>query len=728
MTKLLIITLPIFLILIYPTLCYSAGNNGESMSNRLKDEKSPYLLQHADNPVDWFPWGEEAFEKAKEEGKPIFLSIGYSTCHWCHVMEYESFEDKEVAKLMNEAFISVKVDREERPDIDNVYMTVCHLLNEGSCGWPLNIIMTPDKKPFFSATYIPKESRFGRLGMMELVPKIDDVWKNDRKKVLNSAQNITLALQKASDSSEIIETTNLNEKTLTLAYNQLLSRFDKDNGGFGSAPKFPSPHQLLFLLRYHVRSGNQVALDMVEKTLMAMGKGGIYDHVGFGFHRYSTDAGWLVPHFEKMLYDQALIAMAYTEAFQLTRKNYYKEKSEKIFEYLLRDMTSSEGGFFSAEDADSEGEEGKFYVWTISEVKKVLDTEEADLVIKVYNLTDEGNFHDEASGKKTGENIFNLKESISELAVKFEMKPSVLAQKLESAREKLFEHREKRGHPYKDDKILTDWNGLMIAALSKAAVAFDNPRYGKAASRAIEFVNKKLVSNKRLLHRYREGDAGLTSSVDDYAFFIWGLLEYYEFSYDVNYLKQAIQLNEILIKYFWDENNGGFYFTPNDGEKLITRQKEIYDGAIPSGNSVAMLNMLRLGRITANTDFEEKANKIAEAFSGSISGGPISFSMHMNALDFALGPSYEIVVVGDKNSDETQKLLQNLNSRFIPNKVVLLKNNESELEGVAPYTKGQKKINEKATVYVCQNYVCKLPTNDPDRMLSLLKNTSNKSN
>lgn len=726
--RLLIITLPIFFVLIYPDCSYSANRNGEKMSNRLKDEKSPYLLQHADNPVDWFPWGEEAFEKARNEDKPIFLSIGYSTCHWCHVMEHESFEDLEVAKLMNDAFVSVKVDREERPDIDNVYMTVCHLLTEGNCGWPLTIIMTPDKKPFFAATYIPKESRFGRLGMIEMVPKIEEVWKTNKEKVIDSAQNITLALQKAGDSSNIQQSANLDEKTLTLAYNQLLSRFDKDNGGFGKAPKFPSPHQLLFLLRYYSRSGNSVALNMVEKTLQTMGKGGIYDHVGYGFHRYSTDEKWLVPHFEKMLYDQALIAMAYTETFQLTRKDYYKKKAEEIFEYLLRDMTFSEGAFFSAEDADSEGEEGKFYVWTVAEVKKVLGKDEADLVIKVYNLTEEGNFHDEASGKKTGDNIFHLNENISELSTKHKIKPAVLAERLEAARAKLFEHREKRVHPYKDDKILTDWNGLMIAALSKAAITFDNPGYGEAAFRAIQFINKNLVNGSRLLHRYRDGEAGITASVDDYSFLIWGLLEYYEFSYDTKYLKQAIKLNSTLVKYFWDEQNGGFFFTPNDGEKLITRQKEIYDGAIPSGNSVAMQNMLRLARITADTQFEEMANKIAEVFSVSISQGPMSFSMHMNALDFAFGPSLEIVIVGNKDSEETQKLIETLNSRFIPNKVVLLKTDQNQIEEVAPYTKGQKQINDKATVYVCQNHVCKLPTNDPRKMLSLLDGIIDKNN
>lgn len=691
------------------------------MSNSLKNEKSPYLLQHADNPVDWYPWGAEAFEKAKNEDKPVFLSIGYSTCHWCHVMEHESFEDEEVASLMNDAFISIKVDREERPDIDNVYMTVCHLLSQGSCGWPLNIIMTPDKKPFFAATYIPKNNRFGRLGMMEMIPKVRDVWNNKRKEILDSADNITTALKKAGETSKNNETVNLDKKTLELAYNQLLSRFDKDNGGFGSSPKFPSPHQLLFLLRYHHRTESKTALNMVEKTLKEMGKGGIFDHVGYGFHRYSTDPEWLVPHFEKMLYDQALLAMAYTETYQLTKNKFYKEKADQIFEYVLRDMTSPEGGFYSAEDADSEGEEGKFYIWTIEEVKNVLDGDNARLVIDVYNLTEDGNFLDEASGEKTGSNIFHLTSNIEEISSRLGLSREDLQKRLEDSRKKLFTHREKRVHPYKDDKILTDWNGLMIAALSKAATVFNSQKYGKAAMEAIDFINNNLIVNSRLVHRYRQGEAGITASVDDYSFFIWGLLEYYEYSFNTSYLKQAIDLNNTLTEHFWDEESGGFYFTPDDGEKLITRQKEIHDGAIPSGNSVAMLNLLRLGRITADTAFENKANRIAETFSTSTSEVPISYTMHMNALNFALGPSYEIVVVGDKESDKTVKLLSTVNEIFLPNKVVLYKSEDNQLDEISPYTKGQEMINGSATVYVCQNYVCKLPTNEPLKMLEILQ-------
>ncbi|NIP30803.1 MAG: DUF255 domain-containing protein [Candidatus Dadabacteria bacterium] len=689
------------------------------MSNRLQYEKSPYLLQHADNPVDWYPWGEEAFELAKKLDKPILLSIGYSTCHWCHVMEHESFEDNEVAKLMNDTFVSIKVDREERPDIDNVYMTVCHILSKGSCGWPLNIIMTPEKKPFFAATYIPKKSRYGRMGMIELIPKVKDIWNTQRKDILESAENITLALRQSTDSSKVKETMDINSETLTLAYNQLLSSFDRESGGFGRSPKFPTPHKLLFLLRSYNRTGNKMALTIVEKTLKAMGNGGIYDHMGFGFHRYSTDSEWLLPHFEKMLYDQALLSMVYTEAYQLTKDTYYKLRAEQIFEYILRDMTSSKRGFYSAEDADSEGIEGKFYIWTTKEIKEILGDKDADLFIKVYNLSENGNFEDEASGEKTNNNILHLTKSLDEWSKELNIDKKELEKKLNESRTKLFKEREKRVHPYKDDKILTDWNGLMIAAFSKAAIVFNNELYEKAALNSIEFINQNLYTGSRLLHRYRNGEAGIAANVDDYAFFIWGLLEFYEVSFDQKYLEQAIKLNKDMFEHFWDEKNKGFYFTADDSEQLITRQKEIYDGAVPSANSVALLNILRIARITSNNDLEEKAADLIRAFSSTIASSPVSYSMFMNSFDFVIGPSWEIVIVGDKNSNDTIDMINSLRSKYIPNKVVLLKDNDS-ISNVAPFTKAQKQLNGKATAYVCLNYQCKLPTNDSDQMLKLV--------
>jgi len=694
--------------------------------NRLINEKSPYLLQHANNPVDWYPWGEEAFEKARKENKPIFLSIGYSTCHWCHVMERESFEDPEVANLMNEVFVSIKVDREERPDIDSIYMTVCQMMT-GSGGWPLTIIMTPDKKPFFAGTYFPKDSRFGRIGMTQLVPRIKEIWTTKRDEIVNSANKITSALQQATKETLGEK---LDESTFRVAYNQLAERFDTVHGGFGRAPKFPTPHNLLFLLRYWKRAGNEEALEIVEKTLQAMRLGGIYDHVGFGFHRYSTDAEWFLPHFEKMLYDQALLAMAYIEAYQATGNEEYEETAREIFTYVLRDMTSPQGGFYSAEDADSEGEEGKFYLWKEEEIRNVLEKEEADLIRDVFNVEKGGNFSEEATGRGAGGNILHLKKSIPAIASQLKISEQELEKRLDAAREKLFSFREKRIHPYKDDKILTDWNGLMITALAKGGQVFNELKYAEAAKRAADFILKNLRKpDGRLLHRYRDGQAAVQAHVDDYAFLIWGLLELYETSFDINYLKTAIDLNRDLITHFWDDISGGFYFTADDGENLLLRNKEIYDGAIPSGNSVSMLNLLRLDRITANSDFEEKAEKIGSAFSKTIKQFPAAHTELMVALDFGVGPSYEVVIVGDSQADDTKAMIKAIRRQFVPNKVVLLRQTEKEepdIIRIAEFTKSQLSLDGKATAYVCLTYVCKLPTTDISKMLELLNVTIQK--
>lgn len=712
----------LLLIVFFSTSNLSLSSTNSTNMNRLKNEKSPYLLQHADNPVDWYPWGEEAFEKAKKEDKPILLSIGYSTCHWCHVMEHESFEDEEVAKLMNETFVSIKVDREERPDIDNIYMTVCQILSQRGCGWPLNIIMTPDKKPFFAGTYIPKQTRFGRMGMVELIPKIQNIWQNEREEAMKSAESVTVTLKKVTDPSQNSFSENLDNLTLKRGFQQLSSRFDNVNGGFGNRPKFPTPHNLLFLLRYYKRSGDQEALDMVTKTLDSMSFGGIYDHVGFGFHRYSTDPKWFLPHFEKMLYDQALLAMAYVETYQVTKNPNYERVAREIFSYVLRDMTSPEGGFYSAEDADSEGEEGKFYLWTQKEIIEIIGEEEANIIFKVYNLQPGGNFNEEATGEILGTNIFHLTKPISAIANEMKISEDELKKRIESSRQKLFNVRENRVHPLKDDKILTDWNGLMIAALSKAAQAFGDTQYADAASKSADFINTYLIRDSRLLHRFRGGESAISANIDDYAFFIWGLLELYEANFDTKYLKQALKLNQDMIKYFWDDTNGGFYFTPSDGEELLVRQKDIYDGAIPSGNSVAFLNLLRLSRITANTNYEQRANELANAFSPSLNKAPISYTLFLTALDFAAGPSYEVVIAGNKNSKDTDGMLNTLRNEYIPNKVVLFRDEDSVvISEIAPYTKAQKSLNGMATAYVCLNFVCKLPTTDPNQMLKLFK-------
>jgi uncharacterized protein YyaL (SSP411 family) len=688
--------------------------------NRLAFEKSPYLLQHADNPVDWYPWGEEAFRTAKRENKPIFLSIGYSTCHWCHVMEHESFEDPDVAALMNDTFISVKVDREERPDIDMVYMTVSQMLTGGG-GWPLNIIMTPDKEPFFAATYIPRESRFGRAGMLDLVPRIRELWSTKQSELIDSASEITVALQKAAQDAPGKE---LGEPVLHLAYGQLSERFDTLHGGFGGAPKFPTPHNLLFLLRYWKRTGNEKALEMVEKTLQSMRQGGMYDHLGFGFHRYSTDPDWLVPHFEKMLYDQALLAVAYIEAYQATGREVYAQTAREVFHYVLRDMQDPEGGFYSAEDADSEGVEGKFYLWTYQELEKVLSDTEMALAARVYNIASDGNFSSEIEEGKTGDNILHHTKSTEALASDLDISVAELQGRMEGIRENLFEYREQRVHPYKDDKILTDWNGLMIAALAKGARVLDEPKYLDAAERAATFILDNLrTPDGRLLHRYRDGQAAIPANADDYSFLIYSLIELYETTFDVSYLKTALELNEDLIKHFWDDDSGGFYFTADDAEDLIVRQKEIYDGAIPSGNSVSMLNLLRLGHITGSYELEKKAARIGQAFSETVKQVPSGYTQLMLAVSFAVGPTREVVIVGEPGADDMKEMLAVIHGHFAPNKVVVLRPDgqlSPEIDEVAPFVKDYTSIDGKATAYVCVDYVCELPTVDINKVIKLL--------
>ncbi|MBZ0198323.1 MAG: thioredoxin domain-containing protein, partial [Ignavibacteriaceae bacterium] len=632
--------------------------------NRLSSEKSPYLLQHKNNPVNWFPWGNEAFEKAKAEDKPLFLSIGYSTCHWCHVMEKESFEDETVAQLMNEAFISIKVDREERPDIDGIYMTVCQMLT-GSGGWPLTIIMTPDKKPFFAGTYFPKESRYGRMGMVELVPKIKNVWEERREDINQSVVKILESLTTAANNNSVGE---LTLKISEIAFNQFKQRFDEEFGGFGSAPKFPSLHNLLFLLRYYKRTGNIDALSMVEKTLTEMYRGGIYDQVGFGFHRYSTDERWLVPHFEKMLYDQAMLAIAFTEMYQVSKNPLYKKTVEEILEYVKRDLTAPEGGFYSAEDADSEGEEGKFYLWTTNEIAKNFNSDDAEFIKKIFNLKTEGNWIDPMEGSLNGTNILHLKKSISELSAEFQIPESELQKKIIVIREKLFNIRAARVHPSKDDKVLADWNSLMISAFAKASAVFNNSVYLSTAKRAAGFILENMLGeDERLLHRWRLDEAGLPAHIDDYAFFIAALLDVYEASFDIYYFELALRFADKTITHFWDNENGGFFFTADDGEELLIRQKDIYDGAIPSGNSVMLTNLLRLGRMTGNISFEEKASQIIKAFSAAVEKSPIAYSQFLCGVEFARGGSQEIVLTSKVFGEQIMEYLALINSKYIPN-------------------------------------------------------------
>jgi len=694
--------------------------------NRLQFEQSPYLLQHAGNPVNWYPWGEEAFEAARIQDKPVFLSIGYSTCHWCHVMEKESFEDQEVADLLNKHFIAIKVDREERPDIDTVYMTVTQMLT-GSGGWPMTVVMTPHKKPFFAGTYFPKHGRMNRPGLMELLPRINDVWKNDRPELLESATGITESLQNA---FKVQGKEAPDQATLNGAYKNLVSWFDELHGGFGYGNKFPTPHRLLFLLRYYQRTGESKALDMVERTLEAMRTGGMYDHIGFGFHRYATDREWLLPHFEKMLYDQALLLMAYTEAWAVTKNESYADTAREIAEYVLRDMTATTGGFYSAEDADSEGKEGAFYVWTEAELEALLGKDEMQLVRKVYSTEQQGNFKEERSGKYTGANILHLKKPLPDSARSMKIPIDELRNTLEIIRKKLYDHRKTRIHPLKDDKILADWNGLMIAALAQAGRLLHMPEYTAAAEKAAAFILNNFKSpDGGLMHRHRNGQTSITGTAEDYAFMMWGLIELYESTFDPAYLAEAVAFGGILQQRFYDDENGGFFLTADNAEQLLVRPKEIYDGAIPSANSVAAYSLVRLARLTGRNDLEDIAIATGTAFYDRIAKAPAEAAVMMMAVEFLEGTAFEVVIAGDSQSEETAAFINALNEHFLPNTLVLLRPTETEtprIAAIAPFTRHQKNIKGQTTAYVCEKQICKRPVTTVAAMLEQLGITANR--
>jgi len=695
--------------------------NGDSgHKNKLVHEKSPYLLQHAENPVDWYPWGQEAFDRAKKEDKPVFLSIGYSTCHWCHVMAHESFEDQEIATMMNDAFISVKVDREERPDIDDVYMSVCQAMT-GSGGWPLTIIMTSEGKPFFAATYIPKETRFGLTGMRELIPHIEELWRTKRGEVDTYVGEFLSALR---ESSLRPPSGDIPASTIQFAYEDLAYIFDEVHGGFGSAPKFPTPHNLLFLLRYWKRTRTGKPLKMVERTLQAMRLGGIYDHIGFGFHRYSTDDKWLVPHFEKMLYDQALLALGYVEAYQATENTEYSRTADEIFTFVLREMTSHEGGFYTALDADSEGEEGKFYLWSQDEIESVLTEEDTELACKVFNIRMGGNFTDEGTRKRIGKNILHMERTVPEIASELRIPTEPLRDRIESIRQQLYECRETRVHPRRDDKILTDWNGLMIASLAKGARVLDKPAYAEAAGRAVDFILETMRDDEEmLLHRYREKEAAVPALLDDYALLIWGLLELYETTFEVRYLESALDFLEHSLRHFWDAKDGGFFSTADYAESLILRRKESYDGALPSGNSAMMMNLVFLGHLVGRPTYLDVASRIGRVFSKAVDLSPATHTHLLSALDLALGPSYETVICGDSRAGETRQMIAVLNKRYLPHNVIIFRPAEQEnhdINAIAPFTKHKKCIDGRPTAYVCQNHSCRTPTTDIDEMFWML--------
>ncbi|MBI4535302.1 MAG: thioredoxin domain-containing protein, partial [Ignavibacteriae bacterium] len=627
--------------------------------NRLIEEKSPYLLQHAFNPVEWYAWGEEAFAKARAEQKPIFLSIGYSTCHWCHVMEHESFEHDSIAAIMNQYFVSIKVDREERPDVDKIYMSALQAMGQNG-GWPMSMFLTPDLKPFFGGTYFPPETRYGRIGFPELLTRIHHLWMNQREKILESADGLTTHLKELSAAGT--QTTTLRNSILDTTFAQFDRSYDPLHGGFGDGPKFPRPVVFNFLLRYHYRTGEQKALQMSERTLRAMSAGGMYDHIGGGFHRYSVDGEWRVPHFEKMLYDQAQLVNSYVDLFQITKDPYYARIIREVLEYVLRDMTSAEGGFYSAEDADSpkpedpsEQGEGACYVWLRKEILDVLGTESGDLFCFAYGVEDLGNALMDPQQEFTGKNILYIAHPVSEVAQRFGMTEEEVESILAGARKKLFNVRSKRPRPHLDDKILTSWNGLMISALARAYQVLDDPTYLKAAERAAEFVMTRLYDGKMLIRRYRDGESKYEAHLDDYSFLVHGLLDLYESSLNFRWLRTAIDLTEKSIEIFWDASRGGFFDTSGKDSSILVRMKELYDGAEPTGNSMAVMNLLRLSQMTDNPGWRTKAEGTLRSYAAILEKQPFSMPQMVSAFDFSLEKVKQIIVAGERHGIDTRR-------------------------------------------------------------------------
>ncbi len=699
------------------------------MTNRLIKEKSPYLLQHAHNPVDWYAWGEEAFEKAKKEDKPILLSIGYSTCHWCHVMEEESFENQGIAEAMNLNFVPIKVDREERPDIDAVYMDYV-MATTGSGGWPMTVFLTPDRKPFYGGTYFPPEDRFGITGFKTMLGSIAGAWKDRRDEILHSADSAVSHLQSRHAPGGASD---LTEDVLRDGLESFQKRFDSLHGGFGQAPKFPMGHALSFILRAWRRTGSVEALEMAEKTLQTMAAGGIFDQLGGGFHRYSTDREWFLSHFEKMLYDQALLCRPYLEAYQATKKPEYAAAARGILDYVLREMTGPEGGFYSAQDADSpdpdepsKKKEGAFYVWKKSEIEKILPAKDAAVFEFYYGVKGEGNVAKDPHGEFTGKNILYAAHSAEETASHFKISADEVRQTLDRSRVVLLTARSKRPALHLDDKVLTDWNGLMISSFCAAANVLGEPRYRLAAFKAGDFILKHLKTDEgKLLHRYRDGEAAIAGNLDDYAFFIHAALELYEASFDERWLKEARALSGKMIELFWDEEEKGFYMTSKDAEALITRPKSDTDGAIPSGNSVAALALLKLGRLTGESRYEKIAAETLKTFSELVASQPSAFSQMLIALDFAIGPSVEVVIAPDKQGLSVIEVLKEIHSRFIPNKVVLLHKADPDgkaIEELAPFLKDYTGRGGRTAVYVCRNHACELPVSDTAELARLLGN------
>jgi uncharacterized protein YyaL (SSP411 family) len=694
-------------------------------TNRLINEKSPYLLQHANNPVDWYPWGREAFDKARKENKLIFLSIGYSTCYWCHVMERNIFENEELAALMNRSFVSIKVDREERPDVDRVYMSALVAMT-GSGGWPMSMFLTPDLKPFYGATYIPPDQ------FQKILIEVHKVWTTDPGEVRQSGQRLTDFLKRHTLAESASAT--LEKSILTKGYEQLRQTYDKHYAGFGRGPKFPRPATFNFLLRYYYRLNEQEALQMTLATLRKMAEGGLRDHLGGGFHRYSVDGQWRVPHFEKMLYDQAQLASSYLDAYQITHDEFYASIAREIFAYVLREMTDKDGGFYSAQDAESaldpqkpdEKEEGAFYVWTKKDIDRATGKEAAEIFEYAYGVQARGNALEDPQKVFVKKNILFMAHSVEETAKRFKKPPEVIARVLAESRARLLAERQKRPQPNLDDKVLVSWNGLMISALARAYQVLNDPSYLRAAENSSDFILTKLYDSKRkqLLRRYRAGEVRYEANLEDYAFFTMGLIDLYEAAFDTRWLRKAIELTDRQNTLFYDEKNGGFFDTSGKDDSLLLRTKEDHDGAEPAGNSIATLNLLRLSQITNNQRWRKIADRTLSLFSGRLSEIPQALPQMLAALDFHLDKPKQIIIAGNRQNEDTQRMLREVNKKYLPNRILLLADGgigQQFLGQYLPSIQPMMMLNGKATAFICENYACKLPTTDLTVMMELLE-------
>lgn len=681
------------------------------MANRLARESSPYLLQHKDNPVDWYPWGEEAFRKAREEDKPILLSVGYSACHWCHVMERESFEDDATAAFMNEHFVNVKVDREERPDVDSLYMSAVQAMT-GSGGWPMTVFLTPEGAPFYAGTYFPREPRGGMPGFLQVLASVADAYENRREEVLRSAGSVRDYLRRSVEAAMPEGTPGVS--LLERAGEELTSEIDRRLGGFGGAPKFPQPMNLEFLLRYHLRTGSEEALSGVELTLEAMARGGIYDQLGGGFHRYSVDARWLVPHFEKMLYDNALLSRLYLDAYRLTGRDLYRRVAGETLDYVAREMTSPEGGFYSSEDADSEGEEGRFYVWSVREIRDALPPREARLAEVYWGVSERGNFE--------GKNILHVPRPPEEVARELGISPEELGRRVEEIREKLLAARGRRVRPGRDEKILVAWNGLMLRSFALASMVSGREDYLEIARRNAAFLLEKTRPDGRLRRSYKDGRAGeVPGYLEDYACLVEGLLALHEATLEPRWLVEARDLAEEMVALFWEEDEGRFYDAHAGHQELIARPRDLYDDATPSGNSVATGVLLELSLLLDRPDYREKAEKVLSSTSGAMEKVPGAFGWLLSVLDFYLAGPYEVAVIGEPGAEDTRELLRAMGSRYLPHRVVAGRSPRDErAAALSPLLEGREARGGRATAYVCRNYACQSPTTDPDELLRQL--------